>query len=323
MDSEDGCMRVVVTGGAGYIGSALVMSLLGRGESVTSVDNLINGDYESLSRIRNDNLKLVVGDVRDGAVLDRAFEKADAVVHMAAISTLDACRERPEDAISVNVFGTKQVMDASKRNGVGKVVFCSSSAVYGTPIAMPVDEDHPLRPLNLYGVTKLASEKLVDTYHYNDGLETISLRLGNVFGLGLYTHWDGVVPKFVSQGLEGKPLTVYGDGRSSRDFVHVLDVVRAIKSAIDARGIGGEAFNVGGKTMEIGQIAELVSKELGEAAMKRPQIVHVASRAGETKDFSLDSKKIGKILGYKPAHTIEEGIRQLVKYGLEEKTAIG
>jgi len=310
-------MRVSVTGGAGYIGSALVRGLLDRGESVASIDDLTRGDYRYLRGLGRD-LKLVVGDIRDGDLLGEAFRDGDAVAHLAALPGLTLCRERPEEAVSVNVYGTYQVLEAARRLDIGKVVFCSSAAVYGTPLAMPVDEGHPTRPLNLYGVTKLAGEKLMETYHENYGMETVSLRFGNVFGVGLYTRWETVIPKFVGQGLEGKPLTIYGDGESSRDFVHVEDIVQAVVLALGKRGIGGEAFNVGGETVKIGRLAEIVSEELEEATGRGAGVVHLPPRPGETKEFSYRLEKIEKVLGYRPRWSVRRGVKQLIAHRLEQ-----
>jgi len=312
-------LRIAVTGGAGYIGSALVRGLVDDGASVVSIDNLIRGDYRYVRELGGGrDLKLVVGDIRDGGLLDEVFSGADAVAHLAAMSGLTLCREQPEEAISVNVYGTHQVLEAARRQGVGKVVFCSSAAVYGKPVAMPVGEGHPLRPLNLYGVTKVAGEKLMGSYHENYNIDTVSLRFGNVFGVGLYTHWDTVMPRFVRQGLEGKPLTIYGDGESSRDFVHVEDIVQAVALAIGKRGIGGETFNVGGKTVEIGRLAEIVSEELEKATGRGASAVHLPPRPGETKRFSYRLEKIGGALGYGPKWSVRKGVEQLIGYGIRD-----
>ncbi|MFQ6053890.1 MAG: NAD-dependent epimerase/dehydratase family protein [Candidatus Bathyarchaeia archaeon] len=308
-------MRVAVTGGAGYIGSALVRGLLENGDTVVSVDNLTRGDYRYLEELRaGSRLKLVVGDVRDLKLLREAFTGADAVAHLAALPGLILCEERPEEAVSVNIYGTRQVLEAARGMDVEKVIFCSSAAVYGVPETLPVVEGHPLRPLNLYGVTKLAGEKLMGAYHENYGMETAVLRFGNVFGVGLYTSWDTVIPKFVMLGLEGKPLTIYGDGESSRDFVHVEDIVHALILALGRRGIGGEAFNVGGETVRIGRLAEIISEELERATGRGVGVVHLPPRPGETKMFSYRMDKIEEALGYRPRWSVRRGVQQLIEY---------
>jgi len=315
-------MRVAVTGGAGYIGSTLVKRLQDEAVAVVSIDNLTKGDYRYLKEFEEDNtLELVVGDIRDGQLLDEAFKGAEAVAHLAALPGLILCREQPDEAISVNIYGTHKVLEAARKLDITKVVFCSSAAVYGTPVKMPVGEGHPLRPLNLYGVTKLAGEKLMEAYHETYGMETVSLRFGNVFGVGLYTHWATVIPKFVRQGLGGEALTIYGDGGNSRDFVHVEDIVNAIIFALRKKDVGGEAFNVGGETLEIGHLAEIVSNELEKATGRGAGITHLPPRPGETKWFSYELEKIEKELGYKPGWSIRKGVKQLIDYRLSQMKA--
>ena len=314
-------MRVAVTGGAGYIGSTLVKILLDEGDSVVSVDNLMRGDYRYLKELETSRkLELLVGDIRDGKLLEEAFGGAEAMAHLAALPGLTLCSERPEEAVSINIYGTHQLLEAARRLEIEKVVFCSSAAVYGTPLKMPVDEEHPLRPLNLYGVTKLAGEKLMESYHENYGFDTVSLRFGNVFGVGLYTRWDTVIPKFVRQGLEGKPLTIYGDGESSRDFVHVEDIARAVNLALGNSGIGGEAFNVGGETVKIGRLAEVISEELEKATGKKASSIRLPPRPMETKRFSYRLDKIKK-LGYKPMWSVRKGVKQLIDYRIKQMKA--
>lgn len=168
------------------------------------------------------------------------------MVHLAAVSGLENCRRNPDGAVLTNVLGTRNVLEAARKFDIQRVVFTSSAAVYGMPVTTPVGEDHPLRPMNLYGVTKLAGESLMRAYYDVYGLETVVLRLRNVYGVGVFTRWRTVVPRFVRQAMEGKPLTVYGDGWQTRDFVHVLDVVEAIRLVLRAeKGIvAGETFNV-------------------------------------------------------------------------------
>ncbi|MGD0805070.1 MAG: NAD-dependent epimerase/dehydratase family protein [Candidatus Bathyarchaeia archaeon] len=309
-------MHIAVTGGAGYIGSTLIKNLITEGHSVASLDNQAKGDYSYLRRLNAKNLTLIEGDIRNIEDLDDLFSGADAVVHMAALSDLDVCNDNPEEAVSVNVYGTHRVLGAAEKTGVRRIVFCSSAAIYGIPSSLPVTERHAQRPLNLYGVTKLAGEKLVEAHHQNSGAETINLRFGNVYGVGLYTSWTGVIPKFVALGLEDRPLTVYGDGKSTRDFVHVEDVCRAIALSVTTEGILNEAFNIGCETTTVNMIASLVAEEIEKATEKRPEIKHLPSRVGETKEFSYDTSKIEKTLGFRPKWRLREGVRQLTEYRL-------
>ena len=313
-------MRVAVTGGAGYIGSTLVVKLLERGDAVVSIDDQSIGDYSFLNQHElGKKTDCVVGDIRDLELLVEKWEGCDAVAHLAALPGLVRCNEHPEEAVSVNVYGTYQVMEAARRLDVGRVVFCSSASTYGVPVEMPVTEDHPQRPLNLYGVTKVAGEQIVNTYWDNYGIETVNLRFGNIYGVGVFTRWGTVIPKFVNQGMSGESLTVYGDGEYSRDFVHVQDISEAMMLSLTKEGIGGEAFNVGGETLTINRIADIVKEEIAAETGGEAEAVNTAPRPGETKKFSYDLTKIRGVLGFENRWTVREGVKQLIKYWAQQR----
>lgn len=312
-------MRVALTGGAGYIGSTLVAKLVERGDTVVSVDNQSIGDYGHLKSVKiGGGAGLLVGDIRDQKLLEEKWKGCDAVAHLAAIPGLVRCRDNPEEAVSVNVYGTHCVMEAARRLDIKRVVFCSSAATYGVPVRMPVAEDHPLRPLNLYGVTKVSGEQIINTYWDNHGIETANLRFGNIYGVGVFTRWDTVIPKFVNQAVNGEPLTVYGDGEYSRDFVHVQDITKAMMLSITTPGIGGETFNVGGETLTINRLAEIVKEELAKETGKEAEAVNTSPRLGETKKFSYDLKKIRGRLGFANDWTVRKGVKQLIRYRLKQ-----
>jgi UDP-glucose 4-epimerase len=313
-------MRVAVTGGAGYIGSTLVVKLLERGDAVVSIDDQSIGDYSHLkNQWQDEKAECVVGDIRDLELLAEKWEGSDAVAHLAAMPGLVRCNEHPEEAVSVNVYGTYQVMEAARRLDIGRVVFCSSASTYGVPVQMPVTEEHPQRPLNLYGVTKVAGEQIVNTYWDNHGIETVNLRFGNIYGVGVFTRWDTVIPKFVNQGMSGEPLTVYGDGEYSRDFVHVQDISEAMMLSLTKDGIGGETFNVGGETLTVNRIADIVKEEIAAETGGAAEAVNTAPRPGETKRFSYDLTKIRGVLGFENRWTVREGVRQLIKYWAQQR----
>lgn len=313
-------MRVAVTGGAGYIGSTLAVKLIDRGHEVVSIDNESIGEYSYLRNHKEGGkAECVVGDIRDLDLLVEEWRSCDAVAHLAALPGLVRCNEHPDEAVSVNVYGTYQVMEAARRLGIRRVVFCSSASIYGVPVEIPVKEEHPQRPLNLYGVTKVAGEQIVNTYWYNHGIETMNLRFGNIYGVGVYSRWDTVIPKFVNQGMSGKPLTVYGDGEYSRDFVHVQDISEAMTLSLMKEGIGGETFNVGGETLTVNQIADIVKEEIATETGSAAEVVNTMPRAGETKKFSYDLTKIRGVLGFENQWTVREGVRQLIKYWAQQR----
>jgi len=314
--------RVAVTGGAGYIGSVLVSRLLDQGLGVLSLDNLRRGDYSFLERYKeNPLLELGIVDIRRTGQVEealRAFGDVDVVFHLAAIPGLQLCDEFPEEAVAVNVLGTYYLLETVRKLGIPRVVFASSAAVYGFPIRLPINEEHPLRPVNLYGVTKLAGEKLLSASFEIYGLETVSLRFANVYGVGLYTHYDTVIPRFVKLALEGNPLTIYGDGKSSRNYVHVSDVVEAVQlfGKADVRLLNGEAFNIGGETMIVAEVAGTVVDEVYKATRKNTEIIYLPPRSGEAKEFDCSTDKIRGKLGFLPRWTVRDGVKQLVDYHL-------
>ena len=284
---------------------------------MVSVDSLMNGDYGYLKALGLGGKAILhVADIRDERNIEEIFEGSNAIAHLAAVPGLVKCNENPEEATSINVYGTYRVLEAARRLDIGKVVFCSSAAIYGSPLELPVTESHPLRPLNLYGVTKIAGEKLMMAYWENYGIETMSLRFGNVFGVGLYTNYDTVIPKFVRMGLDGEPLTVYGDGTSTRDFVHVDDIVHAMNLALSLKGLGGEAYNVGGETLEIGTLAKNVAEFLEKETGERLGITHLPPRPGETKELSYNLEKAKEGLGYDARWSVMQGVEQIMKYRL-------
>ena len=312
-------MRVALTGGAGYIGSTLVARLLERGDHVVSVDNQSIGSYDHLKGMKpSRKVRLHVGDIRDQKLLEEEWKGCEAVAHLAALPGLVRCRDNPEEAVSVNVYGTHCVMEAARKLDIRRVVFCSSAATYGVPVQMPVTEDHPLRPLNLYGVTKVSGEQIINTYWDNYGIETVNLRFGNIYGVGVFTRYDTVIPKFVNQAVGGEALTVYGDGEYSRDFVHVQDITKAMMLSLTTPGIGGETFNVGGETLTVNRLAEIVKEELASETGGEAKAVNTPPRKGETKQFSYDLTKIRGRLGFTNDWTVREGVKQLIRHRLEQ-----
>jgi UDP-glucose 4-epimerase len=317
-------MKIAVTGGAGYIGSTLVRNLVRRGDTVISVDNLMIGDYQFLINDEDGRkAERIIGDIRNLELLKEVWIDSDAIVHLAAIAGLEKCNENPEDAISVNIYGTYQVLEAARILDINRVVFCSSASVYGMPVNMPVTETHQLRPLNLYGVTKVAGEKIMDTYWDNYDIETVNLRFGNIYGVGLYSRWDTVIPKFINQAISGEPLTIYGDGEYSRDFVHVEDITKALILGLIVKGIGGEAFNVGGETLSINNIAKIITEEFTAITKKKSSSINRPPREGETKEFSYDLKKIKTMLDFQNTWNVRKGIKQLIEYTLSIKEKRG
>jgi len=319
-------MSALITGGAGYVGSTLVDDLLKRDYRVISIDNLYRGDYRYLQAYKdNPSLRMEIADITKIEELEKVFksgEEPDAIVHLAAIPGIVRCLEDPKRAILTNILGTFNVLEISRKYDIDKVIFASSAAVFGIPKITPIKENYPLNPVNLYGVTKLAGEKNVESYNLSHGLNAIILRLGNIYGVGLYTYWETVIPKFIKQSIMGEALTVYGTGEQSRDFIHVRDVTQAIILALNTKENSCETFNVSsGEATSINMITDKISAILKSEMKKEVKIKYLPPREDEpyVENFCLSIDKIRDKMHFKPKWTIDEGIRQLARYYLESE----
>lgn len=296
---------MLVTGGAGFIGSHLVRALADENR-VTVLDDCSNGDPERLPAA----VRFVEGDVRDAEALARAGEGVDLIYHLAANVSVDRSVEEPVWSHDVNVDGTLAVLEFAREQGA-RVVFASSAAIYGDPAALPVSEDDPTDPLSPYGIEKLAGDGYVRAYHDLYGVDTVALRLFNVFGEGQSSEYAGVVTAFVEGVAAGESLTIHGDGEQTRDFVHVDDVVDAFLLAGTTEHVG-EAFNVGcGRAVSVAELARTVL----EVADSDADVVHTDARAGDIDASLADISKACSELGFEPSVTLVDGIGDLV--GLE------
>lgn len=297
---------VLVTGGAGFIGGHTARLLLERGYDVVVLDNLYSGSRGNVP----EGAELVVGDVADRDVLGRALRGVDRVVHLAAVVSVDEAREDPWGAVRANVLGTLNVLEQSYRHGVGRVVYASSCAVYGEQEVLPITEEAPLRPTSIYGASKLSGEALVHAYREEKGLPTVALRYFNVYGPGMRGGpYAGVIYKFLTAALRGEPLTIYGDGGQTRDFVYVEDVARANLAALES-GAGG-AFNIGtGASVTINELARMVL----EATGSRSPVVHVGPRPGDIRHSRASIARARRLLGWEPLTDLRMGLEKTVEW---------
>ncbi|MEJ7606549.1 MAG: NAD-dependent epimerase/dehydratase family protein [Bryobacteraceae bacterium] len=283
-------MSSVITGGAGFVGSHLAERLAEAGEDVSVVDNLVRGSWGNLASAGN-SIRKLQGDIRELADLKEAFEGAEVVYHLAALSRVMDCELNAEDCSSVNVIGTHAVLRAAVECGVSRVVFASSREVYGEPETLPVHETANLRPRNLYGASKLAGEVYCRMFA-DAGLEVSMLRLSNAYGL---RDRDRVIPRFFLNAANGSPLTIYG-GEQILDFVWVDDVTNAFMIA----GTGSyksEPINVGsgiGTTL-----TDLASRVLSMTG-SRSQLIHSKARTVEVVNFIADTGRCRSELGLAP-----------------------
>jgi UDP-glucose 4-epimerase len=294
---------VLVTGGVGFIGSHLVRELAQENE-VTVLDQT---PADSPARLP-DTVRFVEGDVRDGEAVARAGEGIDLIYHLAANVSVERSVEEPVWSHSVNVGGTLEVLEFAREVGA-RVVFASSAAVYGDPEQLPVAESDTMDPRSPYGIEKLAADGYVRRYADLYGVETIALRLFNVFGPGQSSEYAGVITAFVENAAAGQPLTVHGDGEQTRDFVHVDDVVQACLLAGTTDRVG-EAYNIGtGREVSVNELARTVL----DVADVTVDVVHTDPRPGDIECSCADVEKARDHLGFEPSVTLVDGLGGLFK----------
>lgn len=292
--------KIVITGGAGFIGSHLAHALVMKGLHVTIVDNLSQGKRERCP----EGATLEVADIRDKEKITSVMRDTDTVFHLAAVPRVPYSIEHPEETNDVNITGTLAVLLAARDAGVRRVVYAASSSAYGEQIVLPLHEELPANPLHPYGIQKYVGELYTKIFHTIYGLETVALRFFNVYGL--YQNPDGpyagAIPKFLSLCKSKKTLPVVGDGEQTRDFTNVRDVISALILAMESPNVGkGEVINVGaGRNVSVLELAKLIGGE----------IEFLPART-EAKDSLADITKAKKLLGWEPKINLEEGIREL------------
>ncbi|MFH0763955.1 MAG: SDR family oxidoreductase [Candidatus Omnitrophota bacterium] len=303
----------LVTGGAGFIGSNIVEELVRRKVGTIRVlDNFITGKRENIEPFLK-KIELVEGDIRDRKALDSALKSIDFVIHQAALRSVAKSVEDPFTTNDVNVFGTLNLLAAAKDAGVKRVVYASSSSAYGDVKRFPQKETDHASPISPYGVSKLAAENYCVTFAKTFGLETVSLRYFNVFGprQNPESKYSAVIPMFISKMLKGESPTVEWDGKQSRDFTYVANVVEANLKACVTPGISGEVFNIAcGTTTSIIEIVDMLNKILKTGI--KP--VFGAKRPGDVRKSYADITKMKRLLKIKKIVKFEEGINQTVKW---------
>ncbi|PAU54294.1 NAD-dependent dehydratase [Pseudomonas sp. PIC25] len=271
---------ILVTGGAGFIGSHLVDALLAKGYSVRVLDNLSSGKRENLP-LDNPKCELVTGDVADADLVLRVVEGCRSVVHLAAVASVQASVDDPVSTHQSNFVGTLNICEAMRRLGIRRVLFASSAAVYGNNgEGMAIDEDTPKAPLTPYASDKLASEYYLDFYRRQHGLEPAIFRFFNIYGprQDPSSPYSGVISIFTERALKGQPITVFGDGEQTRDFVYVADLVEVLVQALELSGAEPGAANVGlGQTTSLNQLLAAIGEVLGGL----PPVSHAEARPGD------------------------------------------
>jgi len=321
-------MRILITGGAGFIGSHLCEKYTIEGHIVLCLDNFMNG---SLSNIRDllgyRNFKLINGDVRNFDLLEKVARDVDIIIHLAAQIHVDRSILEPRLTCDINVFGTLNILELARRYDISKVIHTSSSEVYGSAQYVPMDEKHPLNPPHPYGASKVAADRLCNSYIQTYGMDVCVIRPFNTFGPKQKdTGYGGVISIFVKRCLNGQPPIIYGDGMQTRDYTYIEDLISAYDLVLKYEKSLREPINIGtGKEIKILELANKVIELAGKRGKIKP--VHVSPRPGEVRRLVADYSKAKKLLGWEPKYTLDGGLRKFIdwykNYRYEEWTKPG
>ncbi|MCY3745532.1 MAG: NAD-dependent epimerase/dehydratase family protein [Acidobacteria bacterium] len=303
---------ILITGGAGFIGSALARERAAAGERVRVLDDFSTGRRDRVSG--NPRIEICEGDIRDPVAVRGALEGVGRVAHLAALASVPRAELDPEAAARVNVDGTLVVLAESRRAGVSALVYASSCSVYGDAGERPIAESAPLKPRSVYAVTKLAGERHVLLHHRTGGPPAVALRFFNVYGPGqpADSPYSGVLARFSAQALAGERSEIHGDGGQTRDFVFVADVVHALVLALQGASgePGGHVFNVGtGHSASVREIWRLVADAAGAA----PAPAFGPVRAGDMRHAAADTGQAAELLGFRARVPLQEGISTLLR----------
>lgn len=303
---------VLVTGGAGFIGSHVVDRLVNKGYSVKILDDLSTGSLENIStHLSSGCVQFVRGDIRDYPVVRESLSGVDVVIHLAALTSVPFSIEHPQLTFDVNVGGTLNLLRASADEKIDRFIFASSCSVCGNPTSLPLDESSPPNPISPYAESKLIGGRYCLGLNYRNILQAVVLRFFNVYGprQGM-NDYSGVITRFIDNIRRKQPLLIYGDGNQTRDFVNVSDVADAVLSSIECETGAGEVINIGsGKPTPINDLATA----LLELANSKLSIQYGASRPGDIYESYADISKAKKLLGYEPKVSLKDGLRSLLK----------
>jgi len=303
--------KALVTGGAGFIGSNLVRALLERGDDVRVLDNFSTGNRANLEGL---DVEIVEGELRSYERVHNAVRGTETVYHLGALGSVPRSVQDPLTSSAVNVEGTLNVLLAARDEGIRRVVFSSSSSVYGAKTDLPVNESLAADPISPYGVAKLAAERYCVSFsRVYESFETVVLRYFNVFGprQSPFSQYAAMVPLFITAVMSGEPVTVYGDGEQSRDFTYITNVIDATVRAAYAENASGRIFNVAaGSPASVNDVADAISRIVGMPVEKS----YAPPRPGDIRDSWADVSAARDVLGYVPSVGLEDGLRRTIDH---------
>jgi len=308
-------IKALVTGGAGFIGSNIVKLLLEQGHSVTVLDNLLSGYRVNLDPYPD--VRLIEGDIRNEAAVETAADGAEVIFHLAASVGNKRSIDHPIDDTEINALGTLRVLEAARKHGAKKVVVSSSAGIFGELKTLPISEDHPIDPDSPYGASKLAGEKLALAYGKLYPMEVVALRYFNVYGVNQrYDAYGNVIPIFAYKMLNEEPLTIFGDGEQTRDFINVRDVAQANYLAGTTEGVSG-AFNIGSDTqITINDLVAMMSRVRGSQAA----VEYGPPRPGDVRHSRADISAATAAFGFTPSVGLERGLTEYLQWAATEMT---
>jgi len=317
----------LITGGCGFLGTALIKRLLQEGgHSVRVLDNLTTGTRDDLAMVstfrelslaalgtRPKGVELIVGDIMDDQLALTVSQGCDIIVHFAANTGVGPSVENPRADMLANVVGTFNYLEAARINKIPRFIFASSGAPAGE-VEPPIHEELPPHPVSPYGASKLAGEGYCSAYKRTFGIDTVMLRFGNVYGPGS-VHKSSVVAKFIRRALAGETLEIYGDGTQTRDFIYIDDLIDAVMLAATAPDIGGEAFQIAtSRETTVGEMAEKLVATLTEAGVANIKLINAETRLGDVKRNFSDTTKARQRLGWQPKIELDAGLGKTVSY---------
>jgi len=320
-------MKILITGGAGFIGSHLCDKYTAEGHTVLCLDNFMSGNLMNVRHLLDyRNFKLIKGDVRDLDLLEKVMRDVDAVLHLAAQIHVDRSYIEPKLTYEVNVMGTQNILEVARLYDAKRVIYASTSEVYGSAQHVPIDEKHPLNAPHPYGASKIAADRMCHAYIQTYGMDIAILRLFNTFGprqrdIG----YGGVISIFTRRVLNNVSPIIYGDGLQTRDYTYIDDAVRAYDLALNHNEPITEPINFGsGREVSILDLANMIIEFCGKRGSMKP--IHVEPRIGEVKRLIADTTKAQKLLGWKSKYNFEDGLKEFVQwykdYGFEQRIKI-
>lgn len=317
-------MKMLITGGAGFIGSHLCDKYTREGHTVLCLDNFMSGNLTNVRHLLDcRNFKLIKGDIRDFSLLEKIMQGVDVIFHLAAQIHVDRSYIEPQLTYEVNVIGTQNILEVARIYDAKKVIYASTSEVYGSAQHVPIDEKHPLNAPHPYGASKIAADRMCYAYVQTYGMNISILRLFNTFGprqrdIG----YGGVISIFTRRIMSNMPPIIYGGGQQTRDYIYIEDAVRAYDLVLNHKEPMAEPVNFGsGREVSILDLANMLIKLCGKAKNMEP--IHIEPRIGEVQRLIADATKAKKLLGWESKYNFEQGLKEFVQwyqnYGLEQR----